>query len=128
MTRQEKLLEGPIAPTLIRFALPLLFTNFLHSLSGTWNAIWVSHVLGDYALTAVVNSNIFMYMMMGAVMGIGLAAGVAIGQSIGSGDAQAVRRVVGTSITAVIGSELGSVSFARIPGAATANGVSSSVK
>ena len=42
-----------------------------------------------------------MYMMMGAVMGIGLAAGVAIGQSIGSGDAQAVRRVVGTSITAV---------------------------
>ncbi len=60
-------------------------------------------MLGDYALTAVVNSNIFMYMMMGAVMGIGLAAGVAIGQSIGSGDAQAVRRVVGTSITAVAG-------------------------
>ncbi len=37
-----RFVEGPIASTLARFALPLLVTNFLHSLSGTWGAIWVA--------------------------------------------------------------------------------------
>ena len=37
-------------------SLPLLTTNFMHSLAGTWSAIWVSHALGADALTAVGNA------------------------------------------------------------------------
>jgi putative MATE family efflux protein len=100
--RERVLIEGPISRTLARFALPLLFTNILHTLAGTWNAIWVSRVLGEHALTAVVNSNIFMFMMMGAVMGLGLAAGVAIGHAIGSGNRHEIRPVVGTAVSLVL--------------------------
>jgi putative MATE family efflux protein len=98
----HKLTEGPIVPTLVAFSLPLLTTNFLHSLAGTWGAIWVSHVLGPDALTAVVNANVFMFMMMGAVMGVGTAAGIAVGQSIGADDVLAVKRIAGTSVSFVL--------------------------
>lgn len=99
----RRLTEGPIAATLARFSLPLLTTNFMHSLAGTWSAIWVSHALGADALTAVGNANIFMYMMMGAVTGVGLAAGIAIGQARGLGDVEAIKRIVGTAIAFVLG-------------------------
>ena len=94
--------EGPITPTLLRFALPLLATNFMHSLSGTWGAIWVGQSLGANALTAVATASVILYMMMGAAMGIGTAAGVAIGQSLGAGDVPAVRRVVGSALAFVM--------------------------
>jgi Na+-driven multidrug efflux pump len=80
------LIDGAITPTLARFALPLLTTNLLHMLTTTWGAIWVSHVLGANALTAVVTANLFSQMMMGAANGLGSACGVAIGQSLGAGD------------------------------------------
>jgi putative MATE family efflux protein len=94
--------EGPITPTLARFALPLLVTNFLHSLSGTWAAIWAGQVLGANALTAVATANVIMFMVMGSAMGIGTAAGVAIGQSLGAGDERAVKRVVGGAVVLIV--------------------------
>lgn len=97
------LIDGAITPTLARFALPLLTTNLLHMLTTTWGAIWVSHVLGANALTAVVTANLFSQMMMGAANGLGSACGVAIGQSLGAGDLKSVTRVVGTTITFVFG-------------------------
>lgn len=99
---RKRLVEGAITPTLVQFAMPLLTTNLLNALSGTWGAIWVSHTLGPSALTAVVNANVFMFMMMGMVMGVGTAAGIAVGQSRGAGDMQAVKRVVGTSMSFVV--------------------------
>lgn len=101
-----RFVQGPITPTLLRFALPLLLTNFLHAVSGTWGAIWVGQVLGPDALSAVVTANVILYMLMGAVMGIGTAAGVAIGQSLGGGDLAAVKRVVGSAVAFVVGFSL----------------------
>lgn len=97
---------GPISPTLLRFALPLLATNLLHSLSGTWGAMWASRALGANALTAVATATVVMWMMMGSAMGIGTAASVAIGQSMGRGDLPAVKRVVGSALAFIIGFSL----------------------
>lgn len=94
--------EGPITPTLARFALPLLVTNFLHSLAATWGAIWAGQVLGPNSLIAVTTAGVIMFMLMGAVMGIGTAAGVAIGQSLGARDLPAVKRVVGSALAFVM--------------------------
>lgn len=98
--------QGPITPTLLRFALPLLATNFLHALTGTWGAIWASHALGANALTAVATATVVLWMMMGTAMGIGTAASVAIGQSLGAGDLPAVKRVVGSALAFVAGFSL----------------------
>jgi len=98
--------SGPITPTLARFALPLLLTNLLHSLTGTWGAVWVGRSLGPDALTAVATATVLMYMVMGSAMGVGTAAGVAIGQSLGAGDRAAVKRVVGCAIAFIGGLSL----------------------
>jgi len=96
---ERRFLDGPVAPTLVRFGMPLLATNTLMALSGSWGAVWVSHALGPNALTAVVNANLFMWMLTGSVMGVGSAAGIAIGQALGHGDRRVVKKLTGNSIT-----------------------------
>ena len=58
--RPGRFTDGPITATLLRFALPLLATNFLHSLAGTWGAVWVGQVLGANALTAVATASVIL--------------------------------------------------------------------
>ena len=40
------LTQGPIARTLMAFALPTLISSILQSLNGTVNAIWIGRFLG----------------------------------------------------------------------------------
>lgn len=103
---ERRLIDGPVASTLVRFGMPLLATNTLMALSGSWGAVWTSHALGPNALTAVVNANLFMWMLTGSVMGVGSAAGIAIGQALGHGDHDVVKRLTGNSITFALGTSL----------------------
>lgn len=91
------LTTGPIGRTLILFALPVLGTNILHSLNGSVNAIWVSHILGEAALTATSNANQIMFLLLGAVFGLSMASNILIGQAVGARDPEQARRVVGAS-------------------------------
>jgi putative MATE family efflux protein len=100
---RRNLTEGPITRTLLMFSLPLLGGNALQSLNGTVNQIWVSHTLGETAITALGNSNIVMMLMLGAIFGVGMAANILIGQAVGAGDLKLVKRVMGTTTTFFIG-------------------------
>jgi putative MATE family efflux protein len=86
------LTSGPIAKTLIIFALPTLASNILQTLSGSVNSIWVGRFLGESALAATANANIIMFLMFATFFGFGMAATVLIGQSMGRGDIDAARR------------------------------------
>src|SRR5258708_40101832 len=90
---------GPIGATLITFALPVLGSNILQSLNGSANAIWVSHVLGEAALTATSNANQIFFMMLGAAFGVTMAANIMIGQAIGAKNDLLAQNVGGTSTT-----------------------------
>ena len=92
------LTQGPIAKTLVAFALPTLVSSILQSLNGTINAIWVGRFLGEDALAATSNANMIMFLLMSFVFGFGMAATVLIGQAFGRRDVDAARRVVGTTI------------------------------
>lgn len=95
--RGPDLTVGPIGKTLIIFALPMLGANILQSLNGSANAIWVSHVLGEAALTATSNANQIMFLMLGAVFGLSMASNIMIGQAMGARDEALAKRVIGTS-------------------------------
>ena len=92
------LTQGPIARTLILFALPTLASNILQTLSGSVNSVWVGQFLGESALAATANANIIMFLMFGAFFGFGMAATVLIGQSMGRGDIDAARRASGGAL------------------------------
>lgn len=95
---QMTLTEGPVAKTLILFALPTLASNVLQTLSGSINAIWVGQFLGAGALAATANANIVMFLMFATFFGFGMAATVLIGQAIGRGDIAAARRATGAVV------------------------------
>ena len=96
------LTQGPIAVTLLRFSWPLLVTLTLHNITGSWNAAWVSLVLGPSELVAVVNANVLLGIFMAFVSGFGIAAGIFVGQAIGAADIETARKVVGSAISFAI--------------------------
>ena len=93
---------GPIAPTLLMFALPTLASNILQSLNGSINAIWVGRLLGESALAATANANNIMFLMFAAVFGFGMAATIMIGQSVGRHDIDGARRAFGSAVGLVL--------------------------
>ena len=96
---RKDLTQGPITRTLLLFSLPLLGGNALQSLNGTVNQIWVSHTLGEVAITALGNANIVMMLMLGVIFGVGMAANILVGQAVGGRDLALVKRVMGTATT-----------------------------
>ncbi len=101
--QRRDLTQGPITRTLLLFSLPLLGGNALQSLNGTVNQIWVSHTLGEAAITALGNANIVMMLMIGTMFGVGMAANILVGQAVGAGDLFQVKRVMGTATTFFLG-------------------------
>ncbi len=99
---RRDLTTGPIATTLLAFALPTLGANILQSLNGSINTIWVGRFLGEGAVAATANANTIMFLMFAAVFGFGMASTILIGQSMGRRDVEAARRAFGASIGLVI--------------------------
>jgi putative MATE family efflux protein len=99
---QRDLTTGPIARTLLIFALPTLGSSILQSLNGSINAVWVGRLLGEDALAATSNANIVMFLLTSFVFGLAMAATILIGQAFGRGDVDAGRRVVGTATGAFV--------------------------
>src|SRR4051795_11004112 len=95
--KRGNLTEGPIAKTLLAFALPTLASSILQSLNGTVNAIWVGRFLGEGALAATSNANMVMFLLMSFVFGFGMASTILIGQAWGRKDVDQARRVFGTA-------------------------------
>src|SRR3954453_11274043 len=91
------LTEGPIAKTLLAFALPTLASSILQSLNGTINAIWVGRFLSEGALAATSNANMAMFLLTAFVFGFGMASTILIGQAWGRKDVDDARRVFGTA-------------------------------
>lgn len=99
---KRDLTTGPIARTLLAFALPTLGANILQSLNGSINTIWVGRFLGESAISATANANTIMFLMFAGVFGFGMAATILIGQSMGRRDIEAARRAFGASIGLVM--------------------------
>ncbi|NYZ61744.1 MATE family efflux transporter [Luteimonas deserti] len=108
------LTRGPIASTLLVFALPILGGNVLQSLNGSINAVWIGHLLGPDALAAIANANNIMFLLLGAVFGVGMAATILVAQAVGRDDLAAARRVIGTSATTFLGASV-LVALAGLP-------------
>ncbi|ALR20284.1 MULTISPECIES: MATE family efflux transporter [Sphingobium] len=94
----KDLIRGPIASTLLLFAIPTLASNVLQSLNGSINAIWVGRFLGAQALAATANANIIMFLMFSVVFGFGMASTVMVAQAMGAGNMDAARRAFGSAI------------------------------
>lgn len=95
----KDLTVGPVAPQLIRYALPLIGANFLQALY-TLVDLWV---VGNYAsaaaISAVAISGQIVFLMHAVGMGLGNGGQVLIAQQVGAKDFKNLNRTIGTLIT-----------------------------
>lgn len=107
----------PLWKTYLLFLLPMVLSNFLQSMSGTLNSIYIGQMLGTQALAAVSGMFPIVFFFIALVIGLGAGAGVLIGQAYGAGETGKVKAIAGATLLlgAIIGlaaAVLGSV-FAR---------------
>jgi putative MATE family efflux protein len=118
------LTEGPIAKTLLLFALPILGSTVLQSLNASVNAMWIGHYLGESALTATSNATLILFLLLSAVFGVSMACTILVGQSLGARNVREAKRVVGTSagFFLVISVAIAALSYVFTPGLLRAMG------
>ena len=122
--RRPLLTEGPIAKTLLLFALPILGSTVLQSLNASVNAMWIGHYLGESALTATSNATLILFLLLSAVFGVSMACTILVGQSLGARNVLEAKRVVGTSagFFLVISVVIAALSYVFTPGLLRAMG------
>ena len=107
----------PLWKTYIIFLAPMVLSNFLQSMSGTVNSIYIGQMLGTQALAAVSGMFPIVFFFIALVIGLGAGASVLIGQAWGARELHLVKTIAATTLLlgAMIGlsaAVLGSV-FAR---------------
>ena len=114
---QTPTIQHPLWKTYLLFLAPMVLSNFLQSMSGTINSIYIGQMLGTQALAAVSGMFPIVFFFIALVIGLGAGAGVLIGQAWGAREPHLVKTIAGTTLLlgAMIGltaAVLGSV-FAR---------------
>jgi putative MATE family efflux protein len=107
---------APGAPALVtpplwrRFAVflgPLVLTNVLQALAGTFNNVYLGHMIGPQALAAAYSFFPLLMLCLSFVIGLGTGASILVGQAWGAKNVDKVREVAGTVL--VGGATLGVV-------------------
>ena len=107
----------PLWRMYLAFLVPMVLSNFLQSLSGTLNGIYIGQMLGTHALAAVSGMFPVFFFFISLVIGLGAGASVLIGQAWGAREHGKVKAIAGAALAlgaliGVVAALLGSV-FAR---------------
>jgi Na+-driven multidrug efflux pump len=76
----------------------MVLSNFLQSMSGTVNSIYIGQMLGTQALAAVSGMFPIVFFFIALVIGLGAGAGVLIGQAWGARETHLVKAIAGDDV------------------------------
>ncbi len=91
-------LDGPILPSLLRFALPVLFALILQALYGAVDLWAVGKFATTADISAVATGSQTMQIITGIVTGLSMGTTVLLGQKVGHKDNEGAAQTIGTSI------------------------------
>ena len=95
------LIDGPILPTLLSFAFPILLSNIFQQLYNTSDVMIVGRFLGQKSLAAVGATSAIFDLIVGFAVGVGNGMGIIIARNYGAKNEDQLRKSV--AATAVIG-------------------------
>ncbi|AXI62226.1 MATE family efflux transporter [Pseudomonas kribbensis] len=90
--------QNPLWKTYLLFLAPMVLSNFLQSMSGTVNSIYIGQMLGTQALAAVSGMFPIIFFFIALVIGLGAGAGVLIGQAWGARESHMVKAIAGATL------------------------------
>ena len=87
-TKHQQLTQGPILPSLISFALPVLFALFLQAMYGAADLIIVGQFAGTYEQSGVASGSQLLNLITMVITGLSMGVTVFVAQSVGSGNSK----------------------------------------
>ncbi len=94
---EQNLTEGSISKTLILFALPFVFANFLQALYGACDLIIIGHFTGgSSAISSVATGAQIMHIVMSFIIGLTTGTTVLVGHAYGAGKKEEIEKIIGT--------------------------------
>ncbi len=95
------LIDGPILPSLLSFAFPILLSNIFQQLYNTSDVMIVGRFLGQESLAAVGATSAIFDLIVGFAVGVGNGMGIVIARSYGAKNENKLRKSV--AATTIIG-------------------------
>lgn len=81
------------------FLLPLMASNILQALSGTFNSIFIGQMIGVDALASLATFFPILFFLISFMIGLSAGSTILIGQAWGARNLERVKQVAGTTIT-----------------------------
>ena len=103
---REDIVDGPLLSNVLKFAFPLMLTNFLSNLFSAVDTIVVGKFAGSEALAAVGATGSLIFMVSSLFNGLSMGASVVVGQMIGRGNENRAKETVETAFMMAAGSGL----------------------
>ena len=93
-TEARMLTRGPITPTLLRFAVPMILGDLLQQMYNVADTLIVGRFVGADALAAVGSAYTLMTFLTSILLGLSMGSGVAVSISYGRGEYAQMRREI----------------------------------
>lgn len=100
--RTEDMTEGTIAPKLLLFAFPIMFSSLFHLIYSLADSFVVGRFIGGNALAAVSVTGNATYLIFSISGGINMGSAVVLAQAYGARDQKKIKQIISTSV-AVLG-------------------------
>lgn len=98
MKQTSSLTEGRIFPSLIKFALPVLFALFLQSLYGGVDLLIVGQFASTADISGVATGSMLMHTFTMIITGLAMGITILVGQKIGEKNEKEAEKAIGTGI------------------------------
>ncbi len=108
------LLHGPIFPSMVRFAIPVLFSSLFQQLYNTMDTVIIGHTLGETSLAAMGAAAAVYDLLIGFALGMGNGLAIVTARSYGSGDEGLLKRSVASSMVIGLVISLGITLLAQV--------------
>ena len=103
-TADPGILSGPLAPAVVRFALPIAASGILQQLFNVADFAVVGRYVGHTAMAAVGTNHPIINLMVNLFIGISTGVNVVIAHDIGEGAVEKIRGTVHTAVTFALAS------------------------
>ena len=98
-----RIIDGPVLPNMIRYALPIMLTNVLQLFYNSADMFVIGNFCDDpNALGSVGCTGALINMILGVFIGLGAGVAVTLAQSLGAGNKERASKIVHTSFCVAI--------------------------
>ena len=92
------MLDGPLLPAIVSYAIPIIFTSLLQLLFNAADLVVVGQFCGSVSVAAVGSTSSLTNLMVNFFIGLSIGAGITVAHGLGSREDTVVQNTIHTAI------------------------------